>query len=113
ALNYWYGMSTGVIDVVLSDQLSYYTRKMVQLFRKSIISGSLNPFEGELRSQDGLIQDAKAGKLPNEKIIEMNWLNDNIRGSIPDPDELDERAERVMEISGIRKKDHEDSGSSR
>lgn len=103
ALNYWYGMSAGVIDVVLSDQLSYYTRKMVQLFRKSVMEGSLNPFAGELRSQEGLIQDARAGKLPNEKIIEMNWLNDNIRGSIPDPDELNERAKRVMEISGIRK----------
>ena len=96
-------MSAGVIDVVLSDQLSYYTRKMVQLFRKSVMEGSLNPFAGELRSQEGLIQDARAGKLPNEKIIEMNWLNDNIRGSIPDPDELNERAKRVMEISGIRK----------
>ncbi len=103
ALNYWYGMSAGVIDVVLSDQLSYYTRKMVQLFRKSVIEGSLNPFEGELRSQGRLIQNAKAGKLPNEEIIEMNWLNDNIRGSIPDPEELEERAARIMEISGIRK----------
>lgn len=102
ALNYWWGMSAGVIDVVLSGQLSYYSRKFVEILKKEVISGDLNPFDGELHSQDGLIKGADAPRLSHEQIIEMNWLNDNIIGSIPDVEELTEEAREVVRVSGVR-----------
>ena len=33
----------------------------------------------------------------------MNWLNENIEGSLPDPEELTPKAKAFVEASGVRK----------
>lgn len=45
-------MSSGVIDIRYAPGLPYQTRKLVQLLRNGIVEGSINPFGGELHSQD-------------------------------------------------------------
>ena len=42
AVNYWYGMSSGVIDFRYAPGLPYQTRKLVQLLRNGIVEGSIN-----------------------------------------------------------------------
>ena len=37
AVNYWYGMSSGVIDIRYAPGLPYQTRKLVQLLRNGIV----------------------------------------------------------------------------
>ena len=102
ALNYWWGMSAGVIDVILSDHLPYYSRKLVDTLRNGLLEGKLNPFSGELRSQDGTIRNAAdSGKLINEEIVAMDWLNDNIIGSLPKSWELNETGKKTARISGM------------
>ena len=101
ALNYWYGISSGVIDVSISEKLPYPTRKMIALLREAIINGSLDPFEGELRSKDGLIQEEGSPKLSIEEIIKMNWLNDNVVGEIVSSQEMFDEVKKVVSVSGI------------
>lgn len=102
AVNYWWGMDAGVIDVIMSDKLSYYSRKLVNTLKKAVSARTLNPFDGELRSQEGLIQDADSPQLTNDEIIRMNWLNDNVVGSIPDMSELYEEARGTILVSGVK-----------
>lgn len=103
AINYWFGFSSGAINVILSQNISYYSRKMAYLFQQGIENGTINPFCGELRSQTGLIQDAGGGsQLTNDQIIHMNWLNDNIIGSLPDPSQLTDTIHSTMERSGVQ-----------
>ena len=102
AVNYWLGMSSGVIDVIMSDKISYYSRKLVNTLKQAVCAGSLSPFDGELRSQDGVIKAADAPRLTNEEIITMNWLNDNVIGSIPDVGELYEDAKETVQVSGVK-----------
>ena len=103
AINYWFGFSSGAINVILSQNISYYSRKMAFLFQQGIENGTINPFCGELRSQTGLIQDAGGGsQLTNDQIIHMNWLNDNIIGSLPDPSQLTDTIHSTMERSGVQ-----------
>lgn len=102
ALNYWWGMSSGVIDLLLSSQLPYPSRKLVELLKREIISGDLSPFDNELRSQSAVIKEAESPRLSNEEIIQMSWLNDNILGSIPGEDELVEQARELVKISGVK-----------
>ena len=78
AVNYWYGMSSGVIDIRYAPGLPYQTRKLVQLLRNGIVEGSINPFGGELHSQDGVVQIEGFPPLPSTQIVEMNWLADNV-----------------------------------
>ena len=101
AINYWWGMSAGVVDIILSEKLSYYSRKMVNALKNSMILGRMNPFDGELHSRDGVVKEAGTPRLSSEEIIRMNWLNDNIIGRIPEPEELLENVRAMMEVSGI------------
>ena len=87
AVNYWYGMSSGVIDIRYAPGLPYQTRKLVQLLRNGIVEGSINPFGGELHSQDGVVQIEGFPPLPSTQIVEMNWLADNVVGTIPQLDD--------------------------
>jgi len=104
ALNYWWGMSSGVIDVILSKDLPFYSRKMVDLMRNSLVAGTLNPFAGELHSQKGIVQEADAAvRLTNEQIVSMDWLNDNVVGSLPVKAALSESGKKAIKTSGVLK----------
>ena len=103
ALNYWWGMQSGVIDVIMSEHISYYSRKLVQVLRNGLTAGTLNPFDGELRSQTGVIKGADSQRLSNLEIIQMDWLNDNIVGSMPVMEELSDGAKETVQVSGVVK----------
>lgn len=80
SLLYWWGMAEGVVDVLLSDRLSYHSKKMIHIMRRAVVSGALNPFAGELRSQDGEVRHKEEETLSDKEIVEMDWLNDNVIG---------------------------------
>ena len=102
SVNYYLGMEAGVVDVFLSGKLSYYTRKLVRTLRTDIVfQQMLTPFDGELRSQTGVVKEESATRLTNEQIITMNWLNDNVIGSIPETSQLTDSARETVSVSGV------------
>ncbi|NCB33072.1 MAG: BMP family ABC transporter substrate-binding protein [Erysipelotrichia bacterium] len=103
ALNEWWGLSAGVIDINLSDSLSYYSARLIEVFRNGIVSGALDPFSGELHSQQSLIQPAGSNRMESSEIIRMNWLNDNVIGRIPLFDELSMHSQKQLEGDGVIK----------
>ena len=54
AANYWFGLSTGVVDVAVQN-IPYQTRKLLSFFKSAVINGNLDPFSGELHFADGRI----------------------------------------------------------
>lgn len=108
ALNYWWGMSAGVIDVILSDDVPYYCEKLVGILKDGIIRESLKPFAGELHSQDKVIQEKGAEELASEDIIDMNWLNDNVIGNIPKKNAIVEDAGDTLKMSAVDTVNKED-----
>ena len=105
AINYWWGMSAGVIDVVCSHYLPTGTKRLVELLRSTIMSEEFNPFSGILLSQTGIVQDDPNRSLLPEEIMTMDWLSENVIGSIPEKEELKEQAEPVIQQQGIKKKE--------
>ena len=103
ATNYWWGMISGVVDIELADDISPYTRQLVGILRRDIIDGRFNPFDGELRSQDGLVRKAGDAPLSSRDIIMMDWLNENIIGEIPVIDALVDDAKSTVKLSGVEK----------
>lgn len=87
-MNYWWGMSAEVLDVKVSGSLPYPSHKLVQLLKNGLIHEKINPFDGELHSQTKLIKGPYDARLSTEEILHMNWLNDNIIGSLPDDPEV-------------------------
>ena len=102
AVSYWYGMSAGVIDVAISPDMPYYSRKMVEVLRNGIVTGTSGPFYGEMRRQGGeVIKGPGSPCLSSEEIVQMDWLNDNVVGSLPRADELTPSAREAVRVSGV------------
>ncbi len=90
AINYWWGMSADVVRVVYSQNLPRGTARLVDILKKQIISGELEPFTGTIYTQDGAAKGEEGRTLTAEEIISMDWLTDNVIGSIPKLEELRE-----------------------
>ncbi|MBR6222454.1 MAG: BMP family ABC transporter substrate-binding protein [Lachnospiraceae bacterium] len=101
ALNYWWGMSADVIDVIYSQNLPLGVRTLADIMKNQIKSGSFHPFSGPQFSQNGEVEASKKGYLTPEEIIEMNWLNDNVIGAIPLENELLPKAKTLLDNQGV------------
>ncbi len=105
AINYWWGMSAGVIDVICSQHLPIGTKRLVELLKATISAEKFNPFSGILYSQSGAVVNEADRSLTPEEIMTMDWLAENIIGSIPKKEELTEQAAPVIRQQGVMKKE--------
>ena len=96
AINYWWGMAAGVIDVVYTQALPDRTKHMVEVLKRSIKDGSLMVFEGLIHNQDGEVMVPEGSVLDTEKIVTMDWLVENVVGRIPSIEEVTEEAASAM-----------------
>ena len=101
AINYWWGMSSGVVDVICSQNLPAGTKRLVELLKQTVRNGECNPFSGVLYSQNGKVYPEAGNVFSPEQIITMDWLAENIIGSIPTQKELKEQAKPVIQQSGV------------
>ena len=86
AVNYWWGMSADVIDVICSKSMPDETARLIELLKTSIRSGEFQPFCGPLYAQGGILQCEKGECLGADEIITMDWLVENVIGKIPELD---------------------------
>lgn len=101
ALNYYWGMSSGVVGLQCSDKLPDSTIKLASILQNQLCSGSCNPFRGPLFAQGGRQVIGETEALDMEGIVNMNWLADNIVGTIPAYEELDETGKATVGIVGV------------
>lgn len=101
AINYWWGLSAGVIDVICSNNLPAGTVKLVELMKTAISAGSFHPFTGPLTDQEGIIRYESEETILPDDIMLMDWLVDNVVGHIPTLDELKEEARPVVMLRGL------------
>lgn len=111
SINYWWGISSGMVDMITSSSVPRRTLRLVELVKKQIVNGEFQIFSGELRDQNGVVRHSGNDPMTPEEIIRMDWLCDNIKGTIPTADELVEDAVPMVEIQGIHPE--EDSLSER
>lgn len=111
SINYWWGMSSGMIDVICSTHLPTGTAQLIELLKRSICTGAFNPFSGRIYSQDGLVHNDLSGSITAEEIVTMDWLSDNIIGSIPTMEELSDDARPIVQVQGVEKAKKDDRGN--
>ena len=110
AINYWWGMSADVIDVICSKKMPHGTHRLINFLKSSICAGSFKPFDGLIYSQDGIIRCKEGESLLPEDIITMNWLAENVVGEIPKYEELTEEAQMLSGLQGVYK-DEDETGT--
>ncbi len=101
AINYWWGMANGVVDLKLSKNLPAGVTRLAELLRRDIIDGTVDPFCAEIVDQNGLLRcDGKTALSP-EEIMRMDWLCDNVDGAIPEFDELLPYSQGLVRLLGV------------
>lgn len=103
ALNFYWGMSAGVIDVWCSDELSLATRRFVDFLKESIKQNICIPFLTPIytQSEDTVGEGQKS--LTLEQIINMDYLAANVIGEIPKYSELNPMGKATVDTAGIEK----------
>ena len=101
AVNYWWGMDSGVIDIQLSDSLPSGLRSLANLLRQSIQNGQIDPFRRRIYDQSGKLRNNGSHNLSPDELLYMDWLCDNVIGSIPSFDELEPYAQPMVRELGI------------
>lgn len=101
SINYWWGISSGMIDTICSSSVPERTLRLIELVKKQIVNGEFHIFSGELRDQNGTIRHEGSDPMAPEDIIRMDWLCDNIKGSIPSLDQIMDEDVPMVKIQGI------------
>ena len=103
ALNYYWGMSSNVVDVWCSETLIAPTRKLIDFLKESIRQNICIPFLTPLTTQSGEVIGEDQKSLTLEQIINMDYLVDNVIGEIPTYDELSPMGKATVDTAGIEK----------
>ena len=101
AINYWWGMNSGVIDVQLSDSIPDGVRSLAEILKKGITNGTIDPFKCRLVDQNGLVRSDGGRDLTPEEIMFMDWLCDNVEGTIPEFDQLLPSSQDMVRVLGV------------
>ena len=102
ALNYYWGMSAGVVDIEYAPALPLASRRYADFFRNSLISGAGKPFLTPFYTQSGEIVGSRQHELSLEQIIGMDYLVDNVIGNIPTYDELSPIGQETVDTVGVK-----------
>ena len=116
ALNYWLGMDSGVIGVEYSPRLPEGVRQMAMILEDGLRNGTLDPFKRKIIAQDGSIKNDGTRSLSPEELLHMDWLCENVVGSIPPFEEILPYSQTMVRELGIyrdsipaeKEKSHED-----
>ena len=101
AVNYWWGMESGLVDIKLSADLPDGVAVLGDSLRRAMQQDLLHPFQRRIVAQDGTVKNDGSRDLTAEELLRMDWLCENVEGSIPDFEELEPRARALVREQGI------------
>lgn len=103
AVNYWWGMGSGVMDVLFSRELPHDVRHLAEILRSGITAGTIDPFACHIVGQDGGLKNEGLRGFPPEQVLHMDWLCDAVEGDIPEYDQLTDVSKAMYRMQGIHR----------
>ena len=100
-MSLWWGMSSGVIDVALSDKLPEGIRVLAEMLKKGLVSGELDPFKRKILDQQGNVRNDGTKVFTPAELMHMDWLCENVVGRFPKYDEIQPIARPMVDILGV------------
>lgn len=104
ALNYFWGMSSGAVDVIYSRNLGAGSVRLLRNLRAGLRSMELNPFTGPIYAQGGVLKCEDGMELSPKDSVDFDWLVDNIDGYFPDISELKDEAVELVKLQKVKSK---------
>lgn len=104
AVNYWWGLNSGVIDVKLADSIPPGLAVLAQMLRKGLKQGAIDPFARTIRDQSGkVMHTADQGSFSPDTLLRMDWLCENVDGEIPDYAHIAPMAQPLVRELGVHR----------
>ena len=107
AVNYWWGMKSGVIDVKLSDQIPDGVRSLAEMLRAGLRLGMIDPFCRKVVAQDGTVKNDGSRGFTPEELLHMDWLCENVSGTIPALEEILPISRPMVKLLGVHPEERE------
>jgi basic membrane lipoprotein Med (substrate-binding protein (PBP1-ABC) superfamily) len=101
AVNYWWGMSSGVVDLTLAPELPEGVQALARALRAGIENGTLQPFHRVIRTQDGTLVNDGTRDLTMDEILNIDWLSDQVEGCMPQYEDLLPFARETVRRLGV------------
>jgi len=101
AISYWWGMDSGVMDLVLADRLPAGVVQLAKILKKNIINGGIEIFKTVMTDQNGVVRNDGSVHMTPEEVMKMDWLMDNVDGEIPPFEQLLPMAKSMTRIVGV------------
>ena len=101
AVNDWWGLSSGVIDVKLAEDLPEGIKALALFLRDGLRNGTIDPFRRKIIAQDGTLKNDGTKVFNADDLLRMDWLCENIHGCIPPFDELLPISKPTVRLLGI------------
>ncbi|MBR3137013.1 MAG: BMP family ABC transporter substrate-binding protein [Clostridia bacterium] len=105
AINYWWGMDSGVIDVQMTELVPEGIRTLAASLMDQIKAGTLLPFRRELIDQDGTVKNDGSRDLTSLELLTMDYLSDAVEGAIPAYGELLPMSRGLVRELGLHRED--------
>ncbi len=97
-INYWLGLSNGLIDVSFSETLPFQTRRLIKQIKDDIADKRFFIFDGvHVKHKD----EERIVPISFEEVAQMDWLVKNIVGTVPKDAKIIPSAEKLIQIHGI------------
>ena len=103
AVNYWWGMRSRAVDVLLSQDLPDGVRQLADILRRGVAEGTIDPFRQYIRSQDGEVQSDGTRYFSPEEILHMDWLCGSVDGALPAFEEILPMARNIVRLQGVHR----------
>lgn len=100
SLSYWWGLSSGAVDIICSDRVPVLTLGLVNFLKTQIIKSNFRPFYGKLFFQNGESMDVGEG-LNYGKLVAMNKLYENIHGFVPGINDIKDETVELTIAQGV------------
>ena len=101
AVNYWWGLSSGAIDIRCAPAIPASMAELVDILKRGIVSGLISPFRRRITTADGRLVNDGGRDLSTEEILNIDWLCRGIYGEIPSFDQLLPIARGIVRLQGI------------
>ena len=102
ALNYYWGMSAGVADVFFTPWLKSGSRRLGEFLKDAITKNVCTPFLTPIYTQSGVKIGEENKSLTLDQIISMDYLVENVIGTIPEYKELSPMGRATVDNAGVK-----------
>ena len=103
AVNYWWGMNSGVIGVEMCEDLPAGVRQLADILISGVSRGRIDPFHCRIVDQQGIVRNEGGSYFSPEEIMNMDWLLGSIDGKIPEYDELLPISRELVKLLGLHR----------